>query len=76
MIKIGAVWSRKKEDGTPYFKGTVDCPVGVVLADGLDILLFKNKSDHENAPDFDVLVAKPRPKPETKSVPADEDFPA
>ncbi len=67
MVKIGAIWKQTKEDGTIYFKGRVDFPGQIIIGEGTDILLFKSKSQHEKAPYFDVLIAKPRPKQERAS---------
>lgn len=66
MVKIGAIWKQTKEDGTVYFKGRIDFPAAVVLSEGTEVLLFRSKSEHEKAPYFDLLIAKPRPKQEAK----------
>lgn len=57
MLKIGAVWKREKEDKI-YFTGKVDIPVPVILNPGVSILLFKNRSEHEKSPTFDVFIAE------------------
>jgi len=62
MIKIGAVWQYKKDDGTAYYSGRIDLDAPILLSNENSILLFKNKSDHEKSPLFDVLISKPRPK--------------
>jgi len=62
MIKIGAVWKYEKDDGTAYYSGRIDLDAPLLLSNENSILLFKNKSDHEKSPLFDVLISKPRPK--------------
>lgn len=62
MLKIGALWKREKDDGTVYFSGKVDIPVSITLAPGTSLLLFKNRSEHEQSPTLDVFVAEPQKK--------------
>ena len=62
MIKIGAVWKYEKDDGTAYYSGRIDVECPIILSNENSILLFKNKSDHEKSPLFDVLISKQRPK--------------
>lgn len=57
-IKIGAVWKRKKEEGDVYFTGSVDLPTSVILNPDMSIFLFKNRSEHEKSPAFDVFIAE------------------
>ena len=64
MLKIGAVWKRTKEDGTVYLSGRIDSPVPIIIDETTQILLFKNKSEHEKSPAFDVLISKSKPKPQ------------
>jgi len=61
MIKIGAVWKKEKE-GKVFYSGRVDMPCSIILDGETNILIFQNKSDHEQSPDFDILISKPRPK--------------
>lgn len=58
MKKVGALWKREKADGTVFFSGQLDMPCPVILNSEVSILLFKNKSDHEKSPYFDILVAE------------------
>jgi len=62
MQKIGAFWKYTKEDGTIYFKGRIDFPANLIIGEDTDILLFKNKSDHEKSPALDLLIAKRQPR--------------
>ena len=64
MIKIGALWRYEKDDGTVHYSGRIDLDAPILLSNENTILLFKNKSDHEKSPLFDVLISKPRPKGE------------
>lgn len=57
-IKIGAVWKREKEDTGVYFTGSVDLPTSVILNPDMSIFLFKNRSEHEKSPAFDVFIAE------------------
>ena len=61
MIKIGAVW-RKEKDGNVFYSGRVDMPCPIILDGDTNLLIFKNKSDHEQSPDFDILISKPKAK--------------
>jgi hypothetical protein len=63
MIKIGAVW-RKEKEGKVFYSGKVDMPCSIILDGETSILIFQNKSDHEQSPDFDVLISKPKQKSE------------
>ena len=49
MIRLCSVWKRERENGEVYYKGR--------LGD-TNILLFKVKNDHPEAPYFDVCLAK------------------
>lgn len=52
MIKVASLWRNKDKDGNTFFSGS--------LGD-LKILLFKSKSDHPQAPYFNMfLVEKER----------------
>jgi len=62
MQKIGAFWKYTKEDGTTYFKGKIDFPAGIIVNEETDLLLFKNRSDHEKAPVLDLLIGKRQPR--------------
>ena len=64
MIKIGAVWQYKKDDGTTYYSGRIDLDAPIILSNENTILIFKNKSEHEKSPDFDILISKQKPKNE------------
>jgi len=64
MVKIGAIWKNTTEEGKTYFKGKIDLPAPMMIGEGLDILLFRSKSEHEKAPYFDICIAKPLPKKE------------
>ena len=75
MIKIGAVWKGSKEDGEVYLTGKVDSPVPIILNPGVSILLFKNRSEHEKSPTFDVFIAEPGKKQNgNKSADLGEEF--
>jgi len=63
MIKIGAVWKKEKE-GKVFYSGRVDMPCSIILDNETSILIFQNKSEHEQSPDFDILISKSKPKSE------------
>jgi len=64
MLKIAGVWRKEKDDGTAFYSGKVDTPCPIILENDTHLLIFKNKSDHENSPAFDVLIGKSKPKSE------------
>jgi len=68
MIKIGAVWKKENEKKGTFFIGKIDLPMPIILNPGMTIMLFKNRSDHEQAPALDVLISKPQEKQESKNV--------
>jgi len=74
MQKIGAFWKYEKEDGTVYFKGRIDFPAGLILNDETDVLLFKNRSEHEKSPVLDLLIAKRQPKKQQQANDQSSDF--
>ena len=77
MIKIGSLWRYQKGGNPAYYKGHITEPAPADPSAGVDVLLFESKSTHENAPAFDMLIAKSRPKPEggagEKEKPSKED---
>ncbi|NIT03434.1 hypothetical protein GTO10_00610 [Candidatus Saccharibacteria bacterium] len=62
MQKIAGVWQNEKEDGTAYFSGKIQLDAPTVISDELYIYIFKNQSDHEKSPAYDVLISKPKKK--------------
>jgi len=58
MNKVGALWKREKSDGTVFFAGQLDTVFPIILGPGLSIMLFKNKSEHEKSPYFDIIIAE------------------
>ena len=62
MIKIGAVWKYEKDGGETYYSGRIDLDAPILLSNENSILLFKNKSEHEKSPLFDVLISRPKQK--------------
>jgi len=63
MIKIGAVWKKEKE-GKVFYSGRIDMPCSIILDSETSIFIFPNKSEHEQSPDFDILISKSKPKNE------------
>ena len=51
---VGCVWKKKSKTGSTYYSGVVN---------GLDVLMFKNKSDSTKAPAF-VFIACGKIAPE------------
>ncbi len=72
MIKIGAVWAKDK-NGKQYFSGKIDLDAGVILTEGLNILMFQPREARENGPAWEVFVSKPKPQTETNSKPSTRD---
>jgi len=70
MIKIGALWKREK-DGSVFFSGQIDTPCPIILNPETSVLLFKNKSEHEKSPYFDILIAENRKQNDNQD---DEEF--
>jgi uncharacterized protein (DUF736 family) len=62
MQKIAGVWQKEKDDGTPYFSGKIQLDAPIIISDELYLYVFKNKSDHEKSPQYDILIAKPTKK--------------
>jgi len=62
LCKIAGMWKKTKDDGTEYLKGRVEFPTPLIIEDGLEIVLLRSKKDHPNAPYYDLLIDKPRPK--------------
>ena len=57
MIRLCSLWKRERENGEVYYKGR--------LGD-TNVLLFKVKTEHPDAPYFDLLVAKREMKQENE----------
>lgn len=66
MIKIGAVWQKDK-NGKEYLSGKIDLDAGVIITEGLNILMFRPREARENGPAWEVFVSKPKPQGETNS---------
>ena len=62
MQKIAGVWQNEKEDGTVYFSGKIQLDAPMLINDELYLYVFKNHSEHEKSPQYDILIAKPRKK--------------
>ena len=57
--KIGALWSKKTEDGKEYFSGVISD-----LRGDIQIVIFKNDKKSENQPDYDILLSEPKKEDE------------
>ena len=54
--KIGALWSKKTDDGRDYFTGVISD-----LRGEIQIVVFGNdKKESENQPDYDILLSEPK----------------
>ena len=53
--KIGALWSKKTEDGKEYFSGVI-----ADLRGDIQIVVFKNEKKTDNQPDYDILMSESR----------------
>ena len=52
--KIGALWSKKTEEGKEYYGGVISD-----LRGDIQIVVFKNDKKSENQPDYDILLSEP-----------------
>ena len=57
--KIGALWSKKAEDGKEYFSGVISD-----LRGDIQIVVFKNNKKTDNQPDYDILLSEPKKEAE------------
>jgi len=57
MDKIGVLWKREK-DGKVYFSGHMDRKYQIILTPNTPIVLWRNKSENEKAPYYDILIAE------------------
>jgi len=58
MQKLFSLWINKSDKGKKYMSGQIqDNGVSFMLHPGSRILVFKNKSDSENSPAYDVFVS-------------------
>lgn len=53
--KIGALWSKKTNEGKEYFSGVISD-----LRGDIQFVIFKNDKKNENQPDYNILVSEPR----------------
>lgn len=53
--KIGALWSKKTEEGKEYFTGVISD-----LRGDIQIVVFKNDKKTDNQPDYDILLSEPK----------------
>ena len=53
--KIGALWSKKTEQGKEYFTGVISD-----LRGDIQIVVFQNEKKSENQPDYDILLSESR----------------
>ena len=53
--KIGALWSRKTEQGKEYLTGMI-----TDLRGDIQIVVFQNEKKSENQPDYDILRSEPK----------------
>jgi len=65
MVKLFGLWENKSKDGTMrYWSGIIG---------GVKILMYRCKSEHPQAPMFEVYVAPFRKKKDRTDKPADTD---
>ena len=57
--KIGALWSKKTEEGKEYFTGVISD-----LRGDIQIVVFKNDKRNDNQPDYDILLSEPKKQDE------------
>ena len=53
--KIGALWSKKTEEGKEYFTGVISD-----LRGDIQIVVFENDKKADNHPDYDILLSEPK----------------
>ncbi len=53
--KIGALWSKKAEDGKEYFTGVISD-----LRGNIQIVVLRNAKKTDNQPDYDILLSEPK----------------
>ena len=53
--KIGALWSKKTEEGKEHFTGVISD-----LRGDIQIVVFKNDKKTDNQPDYDILLSEPK----------------
>ena len=57
--KIGALWSKKTEEGREYLMGVISD-----LRGDIQIVAFKNDKKTDNQPDYDILLSEPKKEDE------------
>ena len=58
--KIGALWSRKTEEGKEYFTGVLSD-----LSGDIQIVVFsKDSKSNDNQSDYDILLSEPKKEDE------------
>ena len=57
--KIGALWSKKTNDGREFFTGVISD-----LRGDIQIVAFKNGKKTDNQPDYDILLSEPKKQDE------------
>jgi hypothetical protein len=55
MVKLLSLWENKSAGGKRYWS--------TWLSSGVKVLMFRNKSDHPQAPTFDIFIAQESRKP-------------
>jgi uncharacterized protein (DUF736 family) len=61
--KIGALWSRKTEEGKEYYTGVISD-----LRGDIQIAVFKNHKKSDNQPDYHILLSEPKAKEDEEIV--------
>ena len=64
MRKVGAFWLKESEAAGKFMSGQIDVPVPIIIGPDDRLMLFRNKSESENSPDYDLMVAPSLPKAE------------
>ena len=73
MRKVGAFWIRETEAAGKFMSGQIDVPVPIIIGPDDRLMLFKNKSESENSPAYDLMVAPAQVKAENAESSLDND---
>lgn len=75
MRKIGAFWVKESEAAGKFMSGRLDIPVPIIIGPDDSLMLFRNKSESENSPDYDLMVSPPQQRAESSGSSLDDDVP-
>ena len=53
--KLGALWLKKANNGSSFLSGEI-----TINEQKIKIVVFKNKKEKENQPDYNILISRPK----------------